>query len=179
MKINFIIILCIFQIGNASIILDKCKENIQTIFSKDDSLEQIIWSIPTKIKKEIEIQTKQRFFRNNLHIWKIYKNNSIIGTAILDNVLGKSMPISFLVIFNLNGQILNTKIIKYREPYGGEISSLNWLNQFTNRTDSSSFKIGKEIDGISGATISVNSVSIGIHKLALLYPILNLIHKRE
>ena len=89
------------------------------------------------------------------------------------------MPISFFLIFNLNGQILNTKIIKYREPYGGEISSLNWLNQFTNRTDSSSFKIGKEIDGISGATTSVNSVSIGIHKLALLYPILNLIHKRE
>lgn len=174
MNIRLIIILSVIQIGNASIILDKCEENIQTTFSHYDSLPHIIWIIPSKIKNQIESQVKQRFFKDNLHIWEIYKNNSQIGTAILDNVLGKSMPISFLVIFDINGEIVKTDIIKYREPYGGEISSRNWLNQFENFNNTSSYNVGSGIDGISGATISVNSISKGIHKLALLFPIINL-----
>jgi Na+-translocating ferredoxin:NAD+ oxidoreductase RnfG subunit len=34
----------------------------------------------------------------------------------------------------------------------------------------SEFKVGKTIDGISGATISTHSVTKGIHKLSLLFP---------
>ena len=34
--------------------------------------------------------------------------------------------------------------------------------------DSSSYKVGKDISGISGATLSVNSLTKGIHKLSIL-----------
>ena len=174
MNIRLILILFLFQIGTASIILENCEKNINTTFSQYDSLEHTIWNIPSNIKYQIEGKTKQRFFKDNIHIWKIYKNESQIGTAILDNVLGKSMPISFLVIFNIYGDIIKTEIIKYREPYGGEISSRNWLNQFENFNDTSFYNMGNGIDGISGATISVNSITKGIHKLALLFSIINL-----
>ena len=38
--------------------------------------------------------------------------------------------------------------------------------------NNSSYNIGKEIDGISGATISVKSMSKGIQKIATLYPLI-------
>ena len=46
----------------------------------------------------------------------------------------------------------------------------NWLAQFTHFNDTTDFKVGKNIDGISGATISVNSLSKGIQKMAVLFP---------
>ena len=42
------------------------------------------------------------------------------------------------------------------------------LNQFINYTDSSNYNVGGAISGISGATISVNSVTKGIYKLSIL-----------
>ena len=80
------------------------------------------------------------------------------------------MPITFLVVFTTDGEIRYTQIVKYREPYGGEISSLSWTSQFMGMSNESEFKMGKTIDGISGATISTHSVTKGIHKLSLLFP---------
>jgi Na+-translocating ferredoxin:NAD+ oxidoreductase RnfG subunit len=58
-------------------------------------------------------------------------------------------------------------VLRYREPYGGAISSRSWLNQFTGKSASEGFKVEKDIDSVSGATISVNSVTRGVLKLTL------------
>ena len=78
------------------------------------------------------------------------------------------MPITFLTIFNENEEVVDVTVIKYREAYGGEVGRRSWLNQFINYSDTSNYKIGTGISGISGATISVHSVSKGIHKLTLI-----------
>ena len=88
--------------------------------------------------------------------------------AILDNVIGKTMPISFLAIYDMDGSVYNVSVIKYREQYGGQIKSKRWLKQFINYTDTSNYSIGKSISAISGATISVYSISKGIHKLSII-----------
>jgi len=51
------------------------------------------------------------------------------------------------------------------------VGNKNWLSQFIHFSDTSDYSVGKNIDGISGATISVNSLSRGIRKIALLYPL--------
>ena len=67
-------------------------------------------------------------------------------------------------------------ILHYRENWGTEICGKKWLKQFIGFDYSSDYGIGSKIDGISGATISTNSVSKGINKLALL---LELNHKES
>jgi Na+-translocating ferredoxin:NAD+ oxidoreductase RnfG subunit len=163
-------IFIIFNFGFSSEILKKCEFIIQSSILNIDSLSHGVFTIPSTIMKKIENESKQRFFKPNVHYWIISKNESTINYAILDNVIGKSMPITFIVLFNQNGTILKSEIIKYREPYGGEISGKNWLKQFIAKSSSSQFKVGKNIDGISGATISVNSVTKGIKKLSFLFP---------
>ena len=88
----------------------------------------------------------------------------------MDNTIGKTMPITFLIIFNENQEVIHSSIIKYREAYGGEISGRNWLSQFTGMKKDSLYIYGKEISGISGATLSVKSFTKGISKLSLLLP---------
>ena len=96
----------------------------------------------------------------------------IIAFAFLDNVLGKSMPITFIVLLNVKGEIINANVIKYREAYGGEVASKIWLSQFIGLNSHSSYKLNQDIDGISGATISVNSLSKGINKITSLFSII-------
>tara|TARA_B100000029_G_scaffold227151_1_gene224971 strand:- start:131 stop:703 length:573 start_codon:yes stop_codon:yes gene_type:complete len=126
------------------------------------------YNIPRNSKKEIEKTVRQRFYRDNIYLWTISDDEKNIGYAMLDNVIGKSMPITFMAIFSTDGDIIKTGIIKYREPYGGEIRSDNWNRKFIEKNKKSNFIVGESIDAITGATISVNSVTRGIHKLSLL-----------
>ena len=127
------------------------------------------FKISAELKKNIEGECKQRFFQDNVIYWEIKDADELKYIAIIDNVYGKTLPITFLVIFNLDGSIHGTTIIKYREPHGSEVSGENWLSQFNGKNKSFSFDAGEDVQAISGATISVNSVSRGIKKLTILF----------
>ena len=141
-------------------------------FPDNRNFKMHILELDKKIVKLVQNESKQKFYRDKLYYWNITKDDSTIAYAFLDNVIGKSMPITFMVILGINGEIINSTIIKYREAYGGEIKHTGWLAQFNNRNNQSSYKVGKDIDGITGATISVNSISKGIHKITILYPLI-------
>ncbi len=151
-------------------IRNKTETAIHEYAGKDVSLAFQKLSLGPIIKKKIEQQAGQQFFKDHVYVWKISDTDSLKGYAVLDNVYGKSMPITFLVILNDKGEIKKTLVIKYREAYGGQISSTKWLRQFNSKDKNSNYNIGKDIDGISGATISVNALSKGIKKLVLLFP---------
>ena len=125
-------------------------------------------SVPKEIKATAEKNARLRFMRNQIYIWEVTKYDSLIGLVYLDNVKGKSQPITYAVFFDSQGMVEGSHIIKYREPIGGEVSNQYWLNQFFGKSWESDYKIGSDIDGISGATISVNAVTRGIHRSTII-----------
>jgi len=147
----------------------KCEEIIKSYFGNSITIEKIKFTIPRDIRNKIEKENKQRFFADFVYVWKVYQSGINTATAILDNVYGKSLPITFLVICNYKGEIIGSEIVKYREPYGGAIQEKSWLKQFIGKNNNSSFEVGRDINTISGATISVNSVSTGIKKVVMLF----------
>ena len=150
-------------------IKENSEKHIFSQFSQDINISMHTLKLNKKNKQTIQNQAQQIFYKDELYYWKISQNDTTIAYAFLDNVKGKSMPITFMVILNKEGTIKNTNVIKYREPYGGEVSNNRWLEQFNEKNEKSNYNVGKTIDGITGATISVNSLSKGIKKIVLLY----------
>lgn len=105
-----------------------------------------------------------------LVFWTIPTSGDSLALAIVDNVKGKSLPITFLVIFNPDATIRRVAIVKYREAIGGEVTQQPWLKQFMGQDRQSNYTVGQSIDGISGATISVYAVTRGVQRLAFLAP---------
>jgi len=140
-------------------------KNIELVFEK--------LVIPGEIKKEIERTVRQKFFGETIFRWKVYEKNELIAFAYLDNVYGKTMPITFLVILNIKNEVLSTEIIKYREQHGGGVAEKSWLNQFLGRNENFSLNSSNEISSISGATISSRSITAGVKKIILLNKSLN------
>ena len=153
-----------------SLIYDHYGDSVSVLFKKIP--------IPEEIKFTAEKNAQLRFMRDQIYIWEISKDEKMIGLAYLDNVKGKSQPITYAVFFDSQGMVEESHIIKYREPIGGEVSNQYWLNQFFGKSWESDYKIGSDIDGISGATISVNAVTRGIHRSTFIVEYL-LIQKHE
>ena len=168
----FILLLISAILFGGSPIKDASKVFITSQFGDSVSIKMNTLKLNAVVKSQLQNTARQAFYRDELYYWTISQNDSTLAHAFLDNVLGKSMPITFLVLFNTEGEIISSEVIKYREAYGGEVGNKNWLAQFTNSTDTSQFKVGKNIDGISGATISVNSLTKGIQKIAILFPLI-------
>ena len=163
--ILYITVFPYFLIGG---IREDAEELIFSTYGEDIQVDFKKWNPPQEIKIYSEKKARSRFMFDHVYVWKISESNSLVGVAILDNVLGKSLPITYLTCFNMDGQLINAHIVKYREDYGYEVGNKRWLNQFIGLDVNSDFIIGKNIDGISGATISVNSVTRGINRSAII-----------
>ena len=163
--ILYITVFPYFLIGG---IREDAEELIFSTYGEDIQVDFKKWNPPQEIKIYSEKKARSRFMFDHVYVWKISESNSLVGVAILDNVLGKSLPITYLTCFNMDGQLINAHIVKYREDYGYEVGNRRWLNQFLGLIASSDYKVGKNIDGISGATISVNSVTRGINRSAII-----------
>ena len=166
MKKIFLIIICCVLVAS---IKEKAVEDITSHYSEKPEITEHKFSIPSKAKKQIQSKLKQKFFRDKIYYWSI-KHSDGIDFALMDNVIGKSMPITFIVVFNSMGEVKYSSLIKYREAYGGEVKSKTWLDQFNGMKQDSLYKFPGNIAGISGATLSVNSMTRGIGKLSLLLP---------
>lgn len=120
------------------------------------SFEQEGVTIPVELKNKIPSKmSKENFF-------KLTSEGKFIGYVFLDEAPSKTAEFDYMVILNKDLAIARTKVLVYREEYGGEIGSKRWLRQFTGKSKAS--ELG-DIAAISGATISVRSMRSAVEDL--------------
>lgn len=110
---------------------------------------------------------------NKLRMTRVFKHDLLIGYAFEDTVLGRWGPIHYLTGFDKNGIILQTIILDYDEIRGKPISKRRFLNQYKGKSVKNPIKIRKDIDGVTGATISSRSLTDGIRKIVHILYLLN------
>ena len=84
--------------------------------------------------------------------------------------IGYSAPIDVLVGVDLNGTLTGIKILYYRESYksirGDFLATEQFPNQFETKNVADGFRVGRDVDGVSRATISSWAVARGIRNAA-------------
>ena len=96
----------------------------------------------------------------------IKHNDIVLGYSVVAQAPSKFHQFDYYIIFNSEAEILKIEILQYRENYGAEICSKNWLKKFINISTNTYPKYNHKIDGISGATISVNSIKRDVFKVS-------------
>lgn len=64
----------------------------------------------------------------------------------------------YYVIFDTTKKIKSVNVFNYEATHGQEITVKKWLKQFIGYDGENNLVVGKNIDAISGATISVNGI---------------------
>jgi Na+-translocating ferredoxin:NAD+ oxidoreductase RnfG subunit len=70
----------------------------------------------------------------------------------------------YFILFDENKIITQVRIIDYQATHGEMISSPGWLKRFVGHKSTKPLEVGRQIDGISGATISVNKITFDIRQ---------------
>jgi transcriptional regulator of nitric oxide reductase len=98
-------------------------------------------------------------------VLRVARGDSLLGFAAVGNVIGKDQPITFLVAVDPADRLKDVDVLVYREPYGGEVAYEAWRRQFRGKGAADSLRVGREIRTISGATISVHAVTLGVKRV--------------
>ncbi|MEQ8313363.1 MAG: FMN-binding protein [Gammaproteobacteria bacterium] len=111
-------------------------------------------------------------------VYKAYKTDpesgerTLIGYAFVTPDVppepnGFSGPIDTLIGMDLEGTIVGLRVIYYKESYRytlGDFFSWGFEEQFPGKTAADRFSVGRDIDGISRATISSKAAARGIRQ---------------
>lgn len=105
----------------------------------------------------------------------IIKTQEIIGYCYLGKIYtsrgsnSKNEDAEFFqyfIVFNKDKKIEKVKIHKYEASYGQEITSRSWLKQFIGYNGKDNLRIGKEVDAMSGATLSSELITSNIKQVS-------------
>jgi Na+-translocating ferredoxin:NAD+ oxidoreductase RnfG subunit len=97
---------------------------------------------------------------NQPEIYSVQQGNSKpFAYVFFAEAMGKVDTFTYLIIFKPDGIIEKVSVLLYRENYGGEIASKRFLRQFAGKSNGLSMEYNQDIDGISGATISVRAIT--------------------
>ncbi|TMM53470.1 FMN-binding protein [Maribacter algarum] len=109
------------------------------------------------ISEELNAKIPSKIGTDNFY--KLTQSNELIGYAFVDQAPSKTAKFDYLVVFDADLKVKHSKVLIYREEYGGEIGSKRWLKQFLGKTGGDRVDHETNIDGIAGATISVRSMT--------------------
>ncbi len=146
----------------------KAEKMIIQQFEKPVVLQFEKLPVTLEMRKEALHQVNQNYYFKYLYYWKIFQKDSLVGHAFVDNVFGKQMPITFLLMFDAEQKVVFNEVLKYREIKGRAVKKRDWLNLYIGKNADSGFGYGTDIDALSGSTISAKSMNRGIQKLCFL-----------
>lgn len=124
-----------------------------------------------KIEPEIASTLPSNFGSD--HFFSIKNNNTLLGYAYVSKAPSKTDEFDYLVLLDSNLIVKKAKVLVYREDYGGEIGSKRWLSQFVGKTKNDALRYNDTVVAISGATISVRSMTTAMNNLLQSLKILN------
>lgn len=151
-------VLVLMGFGLPKNIQKKVNKEIKNVFS----IENFDFN-PVLIDSEVKKELPSKFEDNNL--FKIETNNKLLGYAYLAQAPSKTAQFDYLVLLDTSLVVKKAKVLMYREEYGGEIGSKRWLKQFIGKTQNDELKYTDNIMAISGATISVRSMTNAMNNL--------------
>ncbi len=123
--------------------------------------KQYLWLTP-QIQAQIQAILGHRYPKIRLPYWQHQNKNTFIW--VLEEK-GKDLPITVGIVIK-DQKIDQLRILKFRESRGWEVKYPSFTQQF-NHAQIKQNQLSKQIDGISGATLSVNAVK-KLAKLALI-----------
>ncbi len=113
------------------------------------------------LKKKVNNILAHPYGKLRIKYW-MYGNKS---AWVLEEI-GKEKPITTGIVIN-NGKISKVEILAFRESRGWEVKYPFFLKQFIQASLKSNNQLDKNIDGITGATLSVRAVT-KLSRIALL-----------
>jgi electron transport complex protein RnfG len=178
MKTSRILLISIFLVLGMA--LSQAALAQTTVFLKPDEALKLIFKDSQEVIKEdhpITSDAEQKISKmlgydlpkSDYPFYLGRTNGKVDGYAVIDDEVGKVLPITFVTRINPDGKVAAVEIMVYRESHGGEVASRRFLNQFRDKSLNDELRLHGNIVNVTGATLSSQALVKGVKRALILW----------
>ena len=135
-------------------------QEVTTLSRKESKFAKTLFP-ETAITKELKIHAQDTagwdVLRAGDRIYQVWQQDQLHGFLLSTQAMGRYEYFDYLLAFDAELSVLGLTIITYRSSHGAAICQRRWLDQFIGYSGEE-LRLGKEIDSLSGATISADAL---------------------
>lgn len=144
------------------------EDALRNDFPTHTRVNQETITITGNIQHIIEKDLSVAIRNNTAELYTLYEDVTLLGYAVTLDEQGKYEPITVLTSISPEFSVSNVTVLVYREKIGDSVRKKRFTKQFKQKTLSDPLLINRDLDGISGATVSSWSMATAVRKSLLI-----------
>ena len=166
-------LLFVALIASSSIATAQVYHSVRVLLSEQFATSKKVDFIRVRPSASQKVSLKKKLgysLKKSEYIFYVARNEDghVDGYAIFDQEIGQHELIDFATFFDAKGKVSRVEVVAYREPYGEGIRSKRFRKQFVGRSAMSRFRTGRDIDSITGATLSARAMSKAVRRASVI-----------
>jgi hypothetical protein len=155
--------------------------------TKDDALKQAFPSAEAIKRqnlflmdediKHIEALSKVKVESRLFTYYKAVNKEGVIGYAVIESNVVRTKPEVYMIVIRPNGEVDHVEILAFYEPEE-YLPPKRWLTQFIGKRLSESLWIKRDIQAITGATLSAYGLTKEIRRILAIFELKIMKEKR-
>lgn len=143
-------------------------EALHLAFPNADRTEARDFFLTPEQRTAIEKAAKSPLESDLLTVYFGWQGETLLGYAIFDTHVVRTLPETFLAVLTTTGAIEATYVIAFYEPQE-YLPSERWLKQVEGKTAADDLQVGRGIAAITGSTLSSNAIMGGVRRALAIY----------
>ena len=144
------------------------EEAAKLMFPDSETIRADVITISPEQKRLIEERIGWHFPETTFDCFIGETKGKVDGWAFIQHTIGKHKPMTYMVGVDPNGEVINVEVLVFRESRGSEVRTKRFNYQYEGKTLYDPIRINRDIINISGATMSVRSMSAGVKRVLVL-----------
>jgi hypothetical protein len=137
-------------------------------FPKSERVTFRTFSLDSSLKARLTQRLGYAPSKDRYTVFIASTHGRVDGYALIDDEPGLHQPITFATRLSPHGAVERLEIMVYREPRGDEVRDARFRKQFEGKTAQDPLRVNRDIDAVSGATVSSVSMASGVRRAAVL-----------
>jgi Na+-translocating ferredoxin:NAD+ oxidoreductase RnfG subunit len=104
-------------------------------------------------------------------IYTGFRGNEVVGYAVIDIHNVRTLPEAFMIVLDPDGTVRSLRMLAFHEPLD-YMPAERWYAQFEARSLEEPLRVGGDVHGIVGATLSARATARGVRRALAFYEVL-------
>lgn len=130
----------------------------------------------TRVLRAEEVQRIEALTRGDVEskiivLHTAYKNDELLGHAHIDVHNVRTKPEAFMVVLAPSGVVRSVRVLAFHEPLD-YLPTDRWYAQFEGKSKQDRLRVGHDVHGVVGATLSARAASDGVRRMLAYWEVL-------
>lgn len=144
----------------------------QVAFPDAERIERRTLFLEPAQQRALSERAGSRFDSRLYTVYVGYRGGKISGYAVIDTDIVRTKAATYIAVLEPDGRLRDMRILAWQEPPEYQPPQ-RWLDRFLGRhLENASLRVGRDVDAISGATLSVRMLTEHVRRALALHDVL-------